>query len=346
MTKEEFITWFNHSLPPESRYRKIDITLLLKFEKSNFNRNSDNLPLVTNGEYHNWPNYRGAVSNFVTGEKKLLLSNTIPYKFCYQSNRVIISEKIIKNTYTVALTCKEKKYKTKSSKVILEEEQIDDNTIKCICKTSQRITYFTIQELLSDFLNLRLSPPDDYDHWKDEKQLIIKFIEKYGLQIIPYDFIKPVSERLNFFYCVKYYYSEFDKFYRRKMNRHKSLSPQEKSILPKNDFKKLKTLSKLFPKNPVKKAFEEMIGSFSLNKIENYLGYSKKRKAIIPVSEVTNSILALLYLHLWHGETKNYDFIRCRRCKNYFLRDIPQRQYCTAACAHAAAQQRYRRKSH
>lgn len=343
MERQEFVTWFNNGLPPESYYLKIDTAALLKFEKSNFNRNSDNLPLVTNGEYHEWPEYREAVLSFVTGEKKLLLSNTITYKFCYQTNRAVVNEKIIKNIYRAALTYKGVVEKTSTSSVILEEEQIDDKTRRYICRTSRIATYFTFHGLFSDFLNLRLSPPTSYDEWEQEKKRIIGFIEKYGLKIIPYDFTKPLSERPNFFYCVKEYYSLFNKYYKRQTGRQKTRE-SPKSILPINISSELKSLFRLLPQDPVKSIRKEIIESLSPIKVQNFFGYSRKNRAVIPVSNVADSLISLLYLHLWKEEITDYDFIRCRNCKNFFWRDIPHRIYCCINCANTARQKRYRRK--
>lgn len=345
MERQEFVTWFNNGLPPESHYLKIDTVALLKFEKSNFNRNSDNLPLVTDGEYHDWPVYREAVLSFVTGEKKLLLSNTIPYKFCYQTNRAVVDEKIIKNIYRAALTYKGVVKKTSTSSVILEEEQIDGKTRRYICKTSRIAIYFTFHGLISDFLNLRLTSPTSYDEWEQEKRRIIGFIEKYGSKIIPYDFTKPVSERPNFFYCVKEYYSLFKKYYKRQMGRQRA-GENPRSILSKNISVELKSLFSLLPKDSIKNIIKEIIESVSLIKAESLFGYSRKSRAVVLVSDVADNLISLLFLHLWKKKIENYDFIRCRRCKKYFWRDTPQRQYCSVACANAASQQRYRRKSH
>lgn len=344
MTREEYVGWFNNTLTPDQEHLKIMTTDLEDFEKSPFNKDVFHGPFIINGNYLRLQELREAVLKFLGTQKTLVTKGKL--KFGYETNQSQVSTQQLEGLPYAVTSLENKEGTINNSQLILSAVFLNPTLVGYTCRVLDQKWYFTIPQLLSDFLRLNLSSSVSPLPGSEEVSRIIKFVENYGPNIIPYDFKEPLRKRIDFFYSVKAHYLFFKENYKELEQDHNYTQDESDNLvalISKKITKKLPYL-KILPENEVEEVKNGIFKSINLSKIELFLDHGRERNNVIPFKDITDNLISLLYLYLWKEGVKNYHFTICQNCQKIFWQDPPQRKYCSDACANIARQKVYREK--
>lgn len=339
MTREEYASIFNGGLPEEKKHWSINAGVLIRFEKSKFNNNGFQ-KIVADNNYYNQSQIREAVLRFVQSNPTRRQIKQLRYGFSVNSAPIIEKSEPVNFEILKSVT----NNKTTNSRGVILDETIDGNRKKqIIAKISRKDkTNFTIHELLGDVLNL------DTTNWKEESDYVnfrgsvIDLVHKYGPNIVPYNFLLPIDQRMDYFHTTREWVSLFKKYYNNKAgikNSRLMVKPTERSIISK-------LLPADFPRFPEKLARDKIISGIGWDKIKLYFSHSKRKFEVIPVEQVAPDLLSLLYVYLEAEDLKEYKFNRCKRCKRWFLPGRKNQIFCSLRCLGRYKQKTYYARHH